>query len=245
MANRVPLLQNVPTRNSRFTVLALALVGTIALIYCYAFPLNVQDGMALIMEKGKKDNDDDSYKNEDDSYKGKGHHHDHNHEEKPDKDEPKICCMAMTADCLSCSAGLSKQEYCKENPSTAGCEDEAEPVPVPVPEEPVSVPEEPVLIPQVEQAAEQTAGVGAGQACCQALTPQCQACKEGTTVKEYCEKYPSTDGCEGQRLCCRAQNADCLSCSTGVTVAEYCEDHPDTVGCEQPKSLFCKIFRFC
>jgi hypothetical protein len=29
--------------------------------------------------------------------------------------------MAMTASCLSCSAGVSVAEYCKANPNTVGC----------------------------------------------------------------------------------------------------------------------------
>ena len=29
------------------------------------------------------------------------------------QNEPKMCCRAMTADCMSCSAGMSKEEFCK------------------------------------------------------------------------------------------------------------------------------------
>jgi hypothetical protein len=35
--------------------------------------------------------------------------------------ELKICCRAMTANCLACAAGLTIKEYCDENPTTAGC----------------------------------------------------------------------------------------------------------------------------
>ena len=38
--------------------------------------------------------------------------------------EPRICCRAMTAACLSCSAGVSMEEYCSKNPNTVGCVDE-------------------------------------------------------------------------------------------------------------------------
>jgi len=34
---------------------------------------------------------------------------------------PKICCRAMTASCLSCSAGLTVAKYCEKNSSTVGC----------------------------------------------------------------------------------------------------------------------------
>eukprot|EP00947_MAST-08B_sp_MAST-8B-sp1_P004937 g4937.t1 len=33
----------------------------------------------------------------------------------------RICCKAMTAQCLSCAAGLTEDEYCAKNPATAGC----------------------------------------------------------------------------------------------------------------------------
>ena len=35
--------------------------------------------------------------------------------------EPKVCCKAMTAQCLACFAGQSVEEYCQANPSTSGC----------------------------------------------------------------------------------------------------------------------------
>lgn len=44
-------------------------------------------------------------------------------EEESEDDEPVACCMAMTADCLACSAGLDVDDYCESNPETIGCED--------------------------------------------------------------------------------------------------------------------------
>jgi len=35
---------------------------------------------------------------------------------------PKICCKAMNAQCGSCSAGMTEEEYCRKNPEMAGCE---------------------------------------------------------------------------------------------------------------------------
>ena len=32
-----------------------------------------------------------------------------------------ICCKAMIAQCLSCTAGQKLSEYCKIYPSTVGC----------------------------------------------------------------------------------------------------------------------------
>ena len=32
------------------------------------------------------------------------------------------CCEALTANCLSCQSGQTVGEYCKNKPSTAGCD---------------------------------------------------------------------------------------------------------------------------
>lgn len=37
-------------------------------------------------------------------------------------DEQRICCKALTADCLACEQGVTKEEYCAESPETVGCE---------------------------------------------------------------------------------------------------------------------------
>ena len=34
----------------------------------------------------------------------------------------RACCYANTAECLSCGAGMSIDEYCRIYPSTIGCE---------------------------------------------------------------------------------------------------------------------------
>merc|ERR1719285_162093 len=34
---------------------------------------------------------------------------------------PRLCCLAMTADCLACSENMSVEEYCDLNPATVGC----------------------------------------------------------------------------------------------------------------------------
>jgi len=37
------------------------------------------------------------------------------------KSEPRLCCKAMFAPCLACLAGMTLEEYCEGNPTTAGC----------------------------------------------------------------------------------------------------------------------------
>gem|GEM_PF-1926194 len=45
-------------------------------------------------------------------------------------DEPRACCMAMTASCLACSEGISVKEYCAKNADAIGCEDGGTDTPV-------------------------------------------------------------------------------------------------------------------
>ena len=35
--------------------------------------------------------------------------------------QDRACCRALTADCLSCTEGISVEEYCLRMPDTAGC----------------------------------------------------------------------------------------------------------------------------
>lgn len=35
------------------------------------------------------------------------------------------CCLAMTASCLACGAGVAKEAYCVANPQTVGCDEVA------------------------------------------------------------------------------------------------------------------------
>ncbi len=40
-----------------------------------------------------------------------------------ESEEPKACCLAMTASCLACAEDISVEEYCVKNPDTIGCEE--------------------------------------------------------------------------------------------------------------------------
>merc|ERR1719495_2529327 len=35
--------------------------------------------------------------------------------------QPQACCKALTAQCMSCTKGMSLDAYCAENPATYGC----------------------------------------------------------------------------------------------------------------------------
>ena len=42
--------------------------------------------------------------------------------ENPEKcGEEPVCCEAMISSCLACAAKMSEEEYCEQNPFTAGC----------------------------------------------------------------------------------------------------------------------------
>merc|ERR1712217_829571 len=40
---------------------------------------------------------------------------------KKDKEDPVMCCKAMTASCLACSHGVSIEEVCAYRPDVTGC----------------------------------------------------------------------------------------------------------------------------
>merc|ERR1712057_72259 len=133
-----------------------------------------------------------------------------------------VCCQAHNAQCLSCAAGLSEEEYCRENPSdffgpVPGCEKY------------------------------HNGGGGKPAACCRANNAKCHSCKQGISEEEYCKKAPSdffgpVQGCEkyqsgggGGKGCCRANTADCLACSEGKSVEKFCKKkrNRDVPGCEK------------
>jgi len=95
----------------------------------------------------------------------------------------RACCRALTAECMSCSQGLTVEEYCEKNKGTKviGCP-KPEPVDKTSPIAPVVDPKPPVV-------------------CCLAMTASCLSCSEGVTVNEYCEKKPQTFGCPTTNEC--------------------------------------------
>merc|ERR1712087_1040034 len=117
-----------------------------------------------------------------------------------------VCCDGFTAECLSCEQGLSEEEYCKRNPSTAGCEKygnncckgftaDCQSCTAGLSEE------------EYCKKNPSTAGCEKYRNCCQAVSAKC----------EYCKQAPSTflgpvPGCEKYN-CCKGFTAECLSCT--------------------------------
>ena len=96
----------------------------------------------------------------------------------------RICCLAMTAECLACGYGIDVEEYCSKEPNTVGCPLSNNPVPV----ESFNPEPSPML--------RGAKSPSPPQSCCKAMTAQCLACTEGMTEKDFCAKYAETVGCE-------------------------------------------------
>merc|ERR1711887_449225 len=77
--------------------------------------------------------------------------------------------------------------------------------------------------------------------CCSAYDAECESCKQGLSVNEFCRRKPYIPGCQKYQNgggskpfpCCRANNAKCLSCAAGLSEKDYCKKNPSTGGCEK------------
>jgi len=141
-------------------------------------------------------------------------------------DHDRMCCMAMTADCLACKACQTVEELCIAKPEVVGCE---------------------------SYTRHASAGCENDRVCCQGLTAECVACKKCQTVEEFCSAEPDFVGCESakelaetpraskecehDRVCCLALTAECVACTKCQTVEEFCSAEPNFVGCEPAKEL--------
>merc|ERR1711977_264612 len=56
------------------------------------------------------------------------------------------------------------------------------------------------------------------QYCCNAYTAECESCKAGVSVEEFCRTDPTFPECpiEQPPICCNAYNAKCESCKQGL-----------------------------
>merc|ERR1711977_453999 len=67
------------------------------------------------------------------------------------------------------------------------------------------------------------------QYCCNAYTAECESCKQGVSVEEFCRTYPTVPECPTEQppICCNAYNAKCEACKFGITVEEMCRVHEE------------------
>merc|ERR1740129_1963657 len=105
------------------------------------------------------------------------------------------CCLGLTAECLACSAGKTEEEFCEENPHTAGCAiaASARPCCMGLTAECLAC----SAGQSVEEYCEENpVAAGCEQPCCKAMTAECLACSAGQTEEEYCKDHEDTVGCE-------------------------------------------------
>jgi hypothetical protein len=136
----------------------------------------------------------------------------------------RICCKAMTAQCLACAEGLYPREYCQLYPDTAGCK-----------REPDSMDGNIGII--MDGSPIGTNGIDG--ICCKAMTAPCLACAEGVTPYEYCLKYPETIGCKSDcnDVCYddemkEKDDLECKACESGRPPKQICALFPKIKGCE-------------
>merc|ERR1719330_611583 len=146
--------------------------------------------------------------------------------------------MAMTAECLSCSANQTEAEYCAEHPDTEGC---PRACCMALTAECLSCSAGQT---EAEYCAEYPDTAGCPQACCQAMTAECLSCQAGQTEAEYCAANPDTAGCvallqtvreechEGDHVPCPGSGNMCAGDQCCPRTAE----HPYTFPCPSASS---------
>jgi len=167
------------------------------------------------------------------------------------------CCESITATCVACREGISKEEFCrKQTIKYIGCDHET-----------------------ITPLQKSKSLLKKNKGCCRAYTAKCLACVDGVSVQDFCKQHnndivgcvhasienkhemdstpsknvPSLESVKSiinntassnvtagivndiPRACCRAFTAKCLSCTEGISVEEYCRLH-QVVGCDDKKN---------
>ena len=136
---------------------------------------------------------------------------------------PKICCKAMTAQCLSCAAGKTLEEYCSKHPSIMGC-------PTLSTCSSHHIGERRCENPSVHggDCTEYTEQVGDIFYSCQ-NDPD----SKSTPIKGqwHCKRGKPCKGKVESKACCKALIATCLACQAGLPVVDYCKTVTGVNGC--------------
>jgi len=178
----------------------------------------------------------------------------------------QACCLGQTANCLACAAGTSVEQYCLDNPGTAGCPAqaccEAYNAECNACSAGLSVEDYCAENPDISgcstllqvSAEDQVCSIGdhvecpgsgtmcSGNDCCPRSTfGQTFPCPSADpTADSQCESPVKQTDCLAQ-ACCLGQTADCLACAAGTSVEQYCVDNPGTAGCPVPQ-ICCLAF---
>ena len=78
----------------------------------------------------------------------------------------------------------------------------------------------------------------AEQFCCQALISTCEACKQGITAEEWCDKNPGKYDCPCPVECWNTESKECFACIEGLSEEEWCKVHPGEFDC--PARICCE-----
>merc|ERR1712196_474542 len=131
-----------------------------------------------------------------------------------------LSTQAQAFSVVCCEQGLSEEEYCKRNPSTAGCEKYGNNCCKGFTADCLSctagLSEE-----EYCNRNPSTSGCEKYRNCCHAYNAKCLSCKQGLSEEEYCKRNPSTSGC-AKYNCCKANNAQCQSCAADKSEEEVC-----------------------
>ncbi len=81
------------------------------------------DDYYVVEDEGEIDDDDTGNNDEVEDDNENNEDIDDNKEDNENDEDETICCDAMIASCLACSAGQEIEDYCENYPETTGCED--------------------------------------------------------------------------------------------------------------------------
>merc|ERR1711977_612572 len=78
----------------------------------------------------------------------------------------------------------------------------------------------------------------------QCLNAECESCKQGVSVEEFCRSDPTFPECPTEQppICCNAYNAKCESCKQGLSEEEFCRIYPTFSGCPTPTPVCCNAY---
>merc|ERR1712188_111525 len=82
------------------------------------------------------------------------------------------------------------------------------------------------------------------QYCCNAYNAECESCKQGVSVEEFCRSDPTFPECPTEQppICCNAYNAKCESCKQGLSEEEFCRIYPTVPECPTPTPVCCNAY---
>merc|ERR1712057_127872 len=80
--------------------------------------------------------------------------------------------------------------------------------------------------------------------CCYGFNAECESCKQGVSVEEFCRSDPTFPECPTEQppICCNAYNAKCESCKQGLSEEEFCRIYPTFSGCPTPTPVCCNAY---